>query len=110
MGYNPTTSPLVKQRNWEAIYRIAADYGFTIDGDYQDFMAIVKRMNITAGPSRIDADILARLNTGVYANDFREWSSEGLTGRKLAEYEDIRACAERFRDIVRQNLAAIGRN
>lgn len=110
VGYNPATSPLVKQRNWEAIYRIAADYGFTIDGDYQDFMTIVKRMNITAIPSRIDADILARLNTGVYANDFREWSSEDLTGRKLAEYEDIHACAERFRDIVRQNLAAIGRN
>lgn len=102
-------SPLIKQRNWEAIYRIAADYGFIIDGDYKDFINVVKRMNITAIPSRINSDILSRLNTGVYAKDFREWSSEGLTGRKLTEYQDIQACAERFRDIVKQNLAAIGR-
>lgn len=109
LGYTPENSPLVKQRNWEAIYRIAADYGFTIDGDYKDFITVVKRMNITAIPSRINSDILSRLNTGVYAKDFREWSSEGLRGRKLTEYQDIQACAERFRDIVKQNLAAIGR-
>lgn len=30
--------------------------------------------------------------------------------RKLAEYEDIHACANRFRLIVRLNLAATGRN
>ncbi len=66
-------------------------------------------MNITEIPSRINSDILSRLNTGVYAKDFGEWSSEGLTGRKLIEYQDIYACAERFRDIVKQNLAAIGR-
>lgn len=109
LGYTPGNSPLIKQRNWEAIYRIAADYGFTIDGDYPDFITVVKRMNITAIPSRINSDILSRLNTGVYAKDFREWSSEGLTGRKLAEYQDIYACAERFRDILKLNLAAIGR-
>lgn len=107
--YTPENSPLIKQRNWEAIYRIAADYGFIIDGDYQDFISVVRRMNITAISSRIDSDILSCLNIGVYAKDFREWSSKGLTGRKLTEYQDIHACAERFRDIVRQNLAAMGR-
>lgn len=110
IGYTPENSPLAKQRNWEAVYRIAADYGFVINGDYQDFISVIRRMNITRIPSRIDSDILARLNTGIFAKDFSEWTSDGLTDRKLAEYEDIHACANRFRLIVRLNLAATGRN
>lgn len=36
-GYRKKNSVFCKQRHWEAVYSIATDYGFMIDGDYEYF-------------------------------------------------------------------------
>lgn len=34
----------------------------------------------------------------------KDWTSEGLAGKALAEYEDIKKCAEVFEKIVWQRI------
>ena len=34
----------------------------------------------------------------------KEWTSEGMEGRKLAEYEDIKKCADAFEVIVEDEI------
>ena len=42
---------------------------------------------------------------GVYASDKADWTSEGLMGKKLSEYQDIKRCLESFEKIVSENVA-----
>ena len=50
IGYEPKKSPLNKQRHWIAIYRIAADKGFIIEGDFAYFKRIIDDMQISNLP------------------------------------------------------------
>ena len=50
IGYEPKKSPLSKQRHWIAIYRIAADKGFIIEGDFAYFKRIIDDMQISNLP------------------------------------------------------------
>lgn len=99
-GYNPAASVFSKQRHWEAIYRIAADYGFVIDGDYNQFKRFIDTMQLSYMPATLNENVIERLNQGVFANHIDDWSSEGLTGRQLTAYNDIKAVADKFRTIV----------
>ncbi|WP_276858618.1 hypothetical protein [Bacteroides fluxus] len=100
LGYNPKKSAFSKQRHWEAIYRIAADKGFIIDGDYAYFKSIIDGMQLSNIPVPFNTDLLERLNQGIYAKNIRDWSSEGLCGKKLQEYKDIKNCADAFNRVV----------
>ncbi len=103
-GYNPRRSVFSKQRHWESIYRIAADFGFVIDGDYAYFKNMIDKMQLNNLPAALTHDFLDKANTGIYAQSYDEWTSVGLTGRKFREYEDIRQCAEAFKKIVEENI------
>jgi type I restriction enzyme R subunit len=104
LGYNPKKSVFSKQRHWESIYRVAADYGFVIDGDYAYFNEVVGRMNIANLPVALTTGLIERLNKDVYAQPFSEWNDQNIQGRRLQEYEDIRKCAEAFEEIVKSNV------
>lgn len=101
--YNPKKSPFNKQRHWESLFRIAADHGFVIDGTpgYEQFKRFVDTMNLRDLPAPLTVSVLERYNVGVYAQDFSEWTSEGLTGNKLKEFEDIKQVAELFEEKVK---------
>ena len=104
-GYDPEHSIFCKQRHWEGLFRIAADYGFVIDGapGYGQFKRFVDKMELCYTPGHLTEDLLSRLNTGIYANNFCEWTSIGLDGRKLSEYEDLRKVCEAFKGFVERN-------
>lgn len=104
LGYNPKKSAFSKQRHWEAIYRIAADKGFIIDGDYTYFKRIIDEMQLSNIPVPFNMDLLERLNQGIYAKNIGDWSPEGLDGKKLQEYKDIKSCADAFSKIVDENI------
>lgn len=99
-GYNKKNGVFTKQRHWEAVYRIAADYGFVIDGDYDYFKRVIDDMNIQNLPCALTKNFLDNNNTGIYAQNMKDWTSEGLTGKALTEYEDIKKCAKVFENIV----------
>lgn len=105
-GYDPAHSIFCKQRHWESLFRIAVDYGFVIDGEpgYSQFVRFVDKMQLGHTPGQLTVDLLCRLNTGVYAEDFREWTSAGLDGRRLSEYEDLRKVCEAFAVIVKRHV------
>ncbi len=105
-GYNKKNSIFCKQRHWEAVYRIAADYGFVIDGDYDYFKKVVDGMNIANLPYAFTVGTIRNANKGVYAQPFQDWSSDGLEGRQLAEYTDIKNCADTFEAIVKNQIEA----
>jgi type I restriction enzyme R subunit len=103
MQYGKKNPLFSKARHWEAIYRIAADKGFIIDGDYGYFKNVIDRMNLSL-PVAVSSSLIERLNKGVYAQDFADWTNEGLTERGCKEYEDIKQSAEAFLKIVEERL------
>ena len=103
-GYNKKNGVFTKQRHWEAVYRIAADYGFVIDGDYDYFKRVIEDIDIQTLPYALTNNFLKNNNTGIYAKNMKDWTSEGLAGKVLAEYEDIKKCAEVFEKIVGQRI------
>lgn len=40
----------------------------------------------------------------IYGSSFEDWLSDGLAGRKLQEYNEIRNCAMKFEAIVKRHL------
>lgn len=104
LGYNPKKSVFTKQRHWESIYRIAADFGFVIDGDYAYFKSIIDKMQLNNLPAALTHEFLDRANTGIYAHNHDDWTNVGLTGRHLRDFEDIKHCAEAFKKIVEENI------
>ena len=103
-GYNKKNGVFTKQRHWEAVYRIAADYGFVIDGDYDYFKRVIDDMDIQNLPYALTKNFLKNNNIGIYAQNIRDWTSEGLEDKAFAEYEDIKKCAEVFEKIVGQSI------
>lgn len=103
-GYDKKNRVFTKTRHWEAIYRIAADYGFIIDGDYDYFKKIIDDMNIPNLPKSLTVNFLQKNNVGVYANNINDWTEEGLYGRDLAVYKDIKHCADVFENIVKNDI------
>ena len=93
-----------KKRYWESIYRIAADYGFIIDGDYQYFKDKIDAMDIKHLPYQLSAEYLESENQGVYAQHIDDWSDTGLTGSKRIKYDDIKQFADGFREIVTSKI------
>lgn len=104
LGYNPKKSPLTKQRHWIAIYRIAADMGFIIDGDYPYFKSLIDKMQIETLGVPLSVSYLEKAIKGVYAKNIDDWTAEGLSGNKLVEYEDINSCATAFAEVVKKNI------
>ena len=104
IGYDPKKSPLSKQRHWIAIYRIAADKGFIIEGDFAYFKRIIDDMQINNLPVPLKIESLQSSIKDVYAKDIEDWTDDNLSGKKLAEYEDIKKCADAFAKIVGNNI------
>ncbi len=102
-GYRASDKTFCKQRHWIAVYRITADEGFTIDGDFHYFKHIVDGMELPTADIPLKADTLAQTIKGVYASSFADWKSDGLSGRRLNEYNDIHHCAEVFAKILAEN-------
>lgn len=103
-GYNKKNAIFSKQRHWKAIYRIVVDYGFAIEGDYGYFKKKIDEMELRNLPYALSSNFLSNNNVGIYAKDIKEWTSEGMEGRKLAEYEDIKKCADAFEVIVEDEI------
>lgn len=102
-GYKASDRTFCKQRHWISIYRIAADEGFTIEGDFNHFKRMVDKMDLPIEDIPLKADTLAQTVKGVYAKSFVDWKSDGLAGRRLNEYNDIKHCAEVFKQILKEN-------
>ena len=98
-SYSKKDAVFTKQRHWEAVYRIAADKGFVIDGDYRYFKHIIDGMSLTNVPE-LKADTIEKLNKGVYAQAFEDWSPNGLLGKDLSAYNEIYLCGEKFMKII----------
>lgn len=107
LGYNPKKSAFTKQHHWEAIYRIAADKGFIIDGDYTYFKRIIDDMQITNLPTSLTVHMLEHLNQGIYAENIEDWSSENLVGKQLQKYNDIKQCADAFSKVINENISKV---
>ena len=102
-GYRASDRTFSKQRHWIAIYRIAADEGFTIDGDFKYFKHIVDRMNLQSCKVALNIDKLEKNVKGIYGISFVDWSDNGLSGKNLDEFNDIKQCAEVFLKILSDN-------
>ena len=102
-GYRASDKTFCKQRHWIAVYRIAADEGFTIDGYYRYFRHIVDGMNLQNCKIALNIETLERSIKGVYGMSFVDWSDNGLSGKNLDEYNDIHYCAEVFLKILSDN-------
>ena len=102
-GYRASDKTFSKQRHWIAVYRIAADEGFTIDGDYRYFKHIVDGMSLSNCKVLLNIDSLERSIKGVYSESFVDWNGDGLVGKSLDEYNDIKRCAEAFLKILSDN-------
>lgn len=103
-SYNKRNAVFTKLRHWEAVYRVAVDYGFAIDGDYIYFKNLIDRMNLQKLPYALTTNFLANHNVGIYAKDLKDWTSDGLEGKELSEYEDIKKCADVFDAIVKNTI------
>ena len=104
-GYKGSKSTFSKQRHWIAVYRVAADMGFVIEGDYGYFKDFVDSLDLNYMPVILNISSLARAIEGVYAADKADWTSEGLQGKKFSEYQDIKLCLDSFENIVNENVA-----
>ncbi len=104
LGYNPKKSPFSKQRHWIAIYRIAADMGFVIDGDFAYFKSIIDEMQIDSLNIPLSTAYLEKSIKGIYAMNIDDWIAEGLPENKLAEYEDVKSCADAFAKVIEMNI------
>lgn len=104
MGYAPQKSPLSKQRNWIAIYRVAADRGFVIDGEFAQFKRFIDQMQMDSLPTIPKAEQLEKSVKAVYAQNLEDWSGEHLIGRNRTEYEEVKRCADAFAEVVEKNL------
>lgn len=102
-GYRASDKTFCKQRHWIAIYRIAADEGFTIDGDFRYFKHIVDGMNLPNNKISLNIETLEKSIEGVYGISYTDWSDRGILGKKLDEYNDINHCAEVFLKIILKN-------
>ena len=80
----------------------AADRGFVIDKDYEQFKRFIDSMHLEGLPDGLSVRLLERLNTGVYAESFVDWTADGRSGRKLSEYLDIRRVADAFNKTITQ--------
>lgn len=105
-GYRKKNSVFCKQRHWEAVYRIATDYGFVIDGDYDYFKKVIDDMQLPDLPYALTTSVLRNANKGVYAQNIQDWNSNGLEGKNLAEYDDIKNCADTFEIIIKNQINA----
>ena len=103
VGFSAKTKVFTKQCQWIAIYRIAADYGLAIDGDLRYFNQKVSEMEITGLPN-LPNNYLENHIKNRYSRSFEDWTSDGLDGKELQEYNDIRNCAVKFESIVKRNL------
>ena len=103
VGFSAKTKVFTKQCQWIAIYRIAADYGLAIDGDFRYFNQKVSEMEITGLPN-LPNNYLENHIKNRYSRSFEDWTSDGLDGKELQEYNDIRNCAVKFESIVKRNL------
>lgn len=61
-------------------------------------------MQLNNLPVVLTHEFLDKANKGIYAQNYDEWTSEGLIGRKLQEFEDIKQCVEAFKKIVEENI------
>jgi type I restriction enzyme R subunit len=102
-GYRASDKTFCKQRHWVAVYRIAADEGFTIDGQPRYFKQIVDGMHLSNCEVPLNIDTLERIIKGVYSTSFVDWSENGLSGKNLDEYKDIKHCAGVFLNILLDN-------
>ena len=107
LGYEPKKSPLSKQRHWIAIYRVAADMGFIIDGDFPYFKRIIDNMQIDNLPVPLKIDSVEKALKGVYAENFEDWIADGLEGRKLLEFNDLKHSVDEFVRIIKKNIGAV---
>lgn len=103
-SYHKRNAVFCKLRHWEAIYRVAVDYGFTIDGDYSYFKAVIDGMNLQDLPYTLTPNFLSNHHVGIYTKDLKDWTSEGLEGKVRSEYEDIKKCADVFEAIVKNGI------
>ena len=104
LGYEPQKSPLSKQRHWVAIYRVAADLGFIIDGDFPYFKKIIDNMQIENLPVPLKIDSIEKSLKGIYAENFEDWIADGLEGRKLSEFNDVKYSVDEFVRIIKGNI------
>ncbi len=102
-GFRHSDRTFCKQRHWIAVYRIATDEGFAIDGDFGYFKQMIDGMNLTNCPLPLNIEALERGIKGVYSTSFVDWSANGLAGKSLDEYNDIRHCAKVFLQILTEN-------
>ena len=65
---------------------------------------MIEDIDIQTLPYALTNNFLKNNNTGIYAKNMKDWTSEGLAGKALAEYEDIKKCAEVFEKIVGQRI------
>ena len=60
-------------------------------------------MSLTNVPV-LKADTIEKLNKGVYAQAFEDWSPNGLLGKDLSSYNDIYLCGEKFMKIIEAKI------
>lgn len=107
LGYDSKKSLMGKQRSWIAIYRVAADKGFIIEGDFTYFKQIIDSMQLAEFPVTLRIGLLESSVKDIYAKHLADWSDEHLTGRKLAEFKEVKFCADTFAGIVEENIRMI---
>lgn len=103
-GYTQKNAVFTKRRHWIGVYRVACDSGLIADGDFAQFDQALATFDPEQLPVRLMPNFLPKAVTGIYARPLHEWTATGLDGRKLQEFEDIRHCAEVFREIVEKNF------
>lgn len=65
---------------------------------------IIDDMQISNLPVPLKIESLQSSIKDVYAKDIEDWTDNNLSGKRLAEYEDIKKCADAFVKIVENNI------
>lgn len=65
---------------------------------------MLRNLGISNLPVPLKIESLQSSIKDVYAKDIEYWTDNNLSGKKLAEYEDIKKCADAFAKIVGNNI------
>ena len=78
--------------------------GLIIDGDFKYFKSIIDRMQIDTLSIPLSISYLEKTIKDIYAMNIENWTDDGLSEKKLIEYEDIKRCVDAFVKIVEMNI------
>lgn len=92
------------QAHWQAIYRILVDKKFCLDSDFDGFDAFIR----TVMPEKVNKpykkDSVKNISKSDFDKPFDRWHYDPLTSGTRKPFDRMQAVAQRFKEILEENL------